>query len=741
MALDRFAAKGNEAYFISGSCGWTDTTIAQCGRFYPRSAKTASDKLAFYSRQFPIVEIDTSTYAIPRKDQLAEWLKAVPPGFLFAIKIFGPFASGSIKPEQVPRDLRGLLPLVEPEPESLRLSTLPAPLLDALWQRFNEAAAMLHARAALACVVFQFHASFTPTAETIAYVADCRRRLGREYHMAVEFRSRAWYSQGAAVAMLPEGQYHGITAAADGSLSSGSPPVQPPPPPPSQPHASAGTSVLSATSHRTQRDATHYFMRRCGIINIPSDDLSIEMPPHEPLQPAYADGRLLIDDAVTSPAMAYCRLHRRRGSDRLLRGDEVAEWAGRMHRIAATAGGWRATAAVAAAVAPVMVATQRLADPASSGAVQAPANAHAPASAPTSAPAADDEEPACIPGGSSASGAYTGRIDAPPAAARLPRQPEASSSNSGSSGGGSASSSASSCAAAAEASEYHPWYFTRLRGPIAFMIGTDWEDQPVINLRALSGALETTAALLSSSAGAGALPRAVPYPWKEEMRAYDSKRGLNGMFAKQLAASSASAATAAASGSSPPAPATSPARVAGSSGSGGSGNGSASSGEADKPSSQTYDGAAASQGSVGSSAAALAPPAPPAAAPAVAASTTAVVAKEQPQLTGVKRSRPEGTDGSDDGDDGDDDVVVIMAPGAAASGSKTGNGSSSSSSIGSIGSSSSRLAAAAPSPAAKAARTASQPSPAGKGKATASNSGSSSASPGRGLLAFFQPKK
>jgi hypothetical protein len=42
---------------IYGTCGWSDQSLVDCGRFYPKSVKTAADKLATYSQTFGCVEV------------------------------------------------------------------------------------------------------------------------------------------------------------------------------------------------------------------------------------------------------------------------------------------------------------------------------------------------------------------------------------------------------------------------------------------------------------------------------------------------------------------------------------------------------------------------------------------------------------------------------------------------------------------------------------------------------------
>lgn len=176
----------------------------------------------------------------------------------------------------------------------VRLSDLPDAFVDALWQRMNEAVQVLFDGKMLGCVVFQFHTPFGATSEHIAYVAECRKRLDARFPMAIEFRSRAWYASTPPVTVFPEALYPPSAAASNLPSAAGT-------------RIASGTGALSATdsiavpvvghagaavtSFTSQKAATLYFMRKLNIINIPSDDLAVEMPPHDPIQPSYKDGR------------------------------------------------------------------------------------------------------------------------------------------------------------------------------------------------------------------------------------------------------------------------------------------------------------------------------------------------------------------------------------------------------------------------------------------------------------------
>jgi uncharacterized protein YecE (DUF72 family) len=55
------------------------------GVFYPESTGK-NEMLAYYARQFPTVEVNTSFYALPEPSTLIKWVESVPQGFTFALK-------------------------------------------------------------------------------------------------------------------------------------------------------------------------------------------------------------------------------------------------------------------------------------------------------------------------------------------------------------------------------------------------------------------------------------------------------------------------------------------------------------------------------------------------------------------------------------------------------------------------------------------------------------------------------
>ena len=50
---------------LVGTASWTDKTLIACGRFYPQEASAPEGRLRYYASQFPMVEVDSSYYAMP----------------------------------------------------------------------------------------------------------------------------------------------------------------------------------------------------------------------------------------------------------------------------------------------------------------------------------------------------------------------------------------------------------------------------------------------------------------------------------------------------------------------------------------------------------------------------------------------------------------------------------------------------------------------------------------------------
>ena len=173
---------------LVGTASWTDKTLVDCGRFYPKDARSAEARLRFYASQFPLVEVDSSWYAIPSAATAQLWAERTPAGFVFDVKAFRLFTGHQTHTKVLPADLRRALG----EDRTIYWRGTPAVLRDELWRRFVEALAPLGAAGRLGLVHFQFAPWLLADRAGHDHVRDCIGRIAG-HAASVEFRHRSWF--------------------------------------------------------------------------------------------------------------------------------------------------------------------------------------------------------------------------------------------------------------------------------------------------------------------------------------------------------------------------------------------------------------------------------------------------------------------------------------------------------------------------------------------------------------------
>lgn len=184
--------RGVTARILVGTCSWADKTLVDSG-WYPPGVKTPEERLRYYAARFPIVEVDSTYYALPGERNAALWAERTPEGFTFDVKAYGLFTHHPVQVRALPRDLREALPAEAQGKVNLYLRDAPRDLVEEAWRRFNEALLPLDSAGKLGAVVFQFPPWFLPGARSREYILEAKGRLG-QYQMAVEFRNGLWFS-------------------------------------------------------------------------------------------------------------------------------------------------------------------------------------------------------------------------------------------------------------------------------------------------------------------------------------------------------------------------------------------------------------------------------------------------------------------------------------------------------------------------------------------------------------------
>ena len=133
-----------------GTASWTDKTLLESG-WYPKTADTPEKRLAYYAKQFPVVEVDSTYYGPPAEQTTRLWAQRTPDGFTFNIKAFSLLTGHPTKVSAIYKDLR---------PETEKKNVYPGDLepgtYEEVWSRFLSALDPLAEAGKLGGLLFQF---------------------------------------------------------------------------------------------------------------------------------------------------------------------------------------------------------------------------------------------------------------------------------------------------------------------------------------------------------------------------------------------------------------------------------------------------------------------------------------------------------------------------------------------------------------------------------------------------------
>jgi uncharacterized protein YecE (DUF72 family) len=169
-----------------GTASWTDRTLLDSG-WYPASANTPEKRLAYYARQFNLVEVDATYYHPPAEQTAQLWANRTPDGFTFNIKAFSLLTGHPTKPSAIYADLRP-----ETDKKNLYPDDLPAQAYEDVWTRFLSALDPLVDAGKLGVILFQFPPWFTIRRSNKNFVVEVAKRCS-PLRVAVEFRHASWF--------------------------------------------------------------------------------------------------------------------------------------------------------------------------------------------------------------------------------------------------------------------------------------------------------------------------------------------------------------------------------------------------------------------------------------------------------------------------------------------------------------------------------------------------------------------
>jgi uncharacterized protein YecE (DUF72 family) len=173
---------------LVGTASWTDRTLLDSG-WYPPEADTPDKRLRFYARQFPLVEVDATYYALPAEQTAAAWAERTPADFTFNIKAFSLFTQHPTRISALPADLRA--DVTQTGKETVYQRQVKPEVTEQAWDRFLAALEPLRRTGKLGAILLQFPQWFPISRANKQYIVSCARRVAPD-RVCIEFRNRTW---------------------------------------------------------------------------------------------------------------------------------------------------------------------------------------------------------------------------------------------------------------------------------------------------------------------------------------------------------------------------------------------------------------------------------------------------------------------------------------------------------------------------------------------------------------------
>jgi uncharacterized protein YecE (DUF72 family) len=162
---------------LVGTASWTDKTLLQSG-WYPPDATTPEERLRYYAIQFPLVEVDSTYYALPAEETARLWARRTPQSFTFDVKAFSLLTCHPTRPAALPKDLRAESDLGK---KNLYVRDLDPARVEQVWDRFVSGLLPLSEADKFGAALFQFprcSRSVSATRITSSSASDGASRSG-----------------------------------------------------------------------------------------------------------------------------------------------------------------------------------------------------------------------------------------------------------------------------------------------------------------------------------------------------------------------------------------------------------------------------------------------------------------------------------------------------------------------------------------------------------------------------------
>lgn len=187
--------RGGARVFI-GVASWTDPSMTAPGVFYPDGMSKPEARLRYYASRFPLVEVDSTYYAIPARTMAELWGERTPEGFVFDVKAHALMTGQPSEVNRLPKELRSALPADLAKKPRIYANELPDELRDAVWASFLDALTPLKNSGRLGAILLQYPRWVGPSRANARLIEDARARLEHGgWRAAVELRNKAWFDE------------------------------------------------------------------------------------------------------------------------------------------------------------------------------------------------------------------------------------------------------------------------------------------------------------------------------------------------------------------------------------------------------------------------------------------------------------------------------------------------------------------------------------------------------------------
>ena len=177
-----------------GVASWTDASMTAPGVFYPDGVSSPEARLRYYASRFPLVEVDSTYYAVPARSMAERWVERTPDDFTFNVKAHALMTGQPSEVARLPKDVRDALPDRLARRPRLYASDLPVEIRVAVWGRFLDAITPLREHGRFGSLLMQYPKWVGPSRANAAMIAEAAERV-HDWRPVIELRNQAWFDE------------------------------------------------------------------------------------------------------------------------------------------------------------------------------------------------------------------------------------------------------------------------------------------------------------------------------------------------------------------------------------------------------------------------------------------------------------------------------------------------------------------------------------------------------------------